>query len=109
MRQGLFGVVNSLVLIAFLCLALTINHAEELSEKETNVGIQFEKGQSQSKDDIKPPLIDGGDNRRPIRMLPETGELLTSLIIILLGISCFIFSIGVFFIKQLYQRTSWEG
>jgi LPXTG-motif cell wall-anchored protein len=41
-------------------------------------------------------------------MLPQTGEMLASLIVILIGFSLFIFSIGILAIRELYQKTSWE-
>ncbi|MEG0286209.1 MAG: hypothetical protein RR494_09100 [Vagococcus sp.] len=108
MRKSLLVVISTLVTLSFLLLSFTVNQAEEGNKKESPVGIQFEKERKKDSGEGKPPLINGGSNKPPVRLLPETGELLTSLIFILLGISIVIFSLGVLTIKQLYQKTSWE-
>lgn len=93
--------------LVFMCVftGITEAYASE-NQNNTNIGIIFEK--EVDIPTIKPPLIDGGNEKPPLRMLPKTGELLTSMIIILIGISLFIFGIGIIVIKQLYKETSWE-
>lgn len=96
--------------LVFMCVftGITETYASE-NQNNTNIGIIFEKEKEVDIPTIKPPLIDGGNEKPPLSMLPKTGELLTSMIIILMGISLFIFGIGIIVIKQLYKEASWEG
>ncbi|MDR2278882.1 hypothetical protein ACQUEF_10290 [Vagococcus fluvialis] len=91
-----------------LLFVMMIPSKSEAVENETNIGITFEKAIKKEEVEVKPPIIDDGSNKPPIRMLPQTGEMLASLIVILIGFSLFIFSIGILAIRELYQKTSWE-
>ncbi len=107
MKKICVSLVGCLCLILFLTVSSTSTQAEEVKKEKTEVGIELEVP-IPKKEEPKPPLIDGGDNKPDQRLLPKTGELLSSLIVVLLGISLFIFSLGVLAIKRLYQTASWE-
>lgn len=103
----------NICLISFSCLVFMLltfpilSYAENEKKVETEIGIELED--VPKKNNTKPPLIDGGNDKKNDNLfLPKTGELLSSLIIILLGISLLIFSLGVITIKQFYQRTRLE-
>ena len=101
--------LGGLCLIFSMLVAFSVSYAEETSKNNSIVGIKFDDISSIGNEDMdKAPLIEGGSNKPPIRMLPQTGELLSSLIVILSGISFLIFTMGVYSIKQLYQQASWE-
>lgn len=107
MKKLWVSFASCLCTILFLAFSVTFVQAEEVKKSETNVGVQIEQSDVQ-KEVSKPPLINGGNNTPDQRLLPKTGELLSSLIVVLLGLSLFIFGLGVMSIKQLYQTTSWE-
>jgi hypothetical protein len=90
------------------CVFVQATDDEVVKEADTRVGVEFEKSDKLPDEITKPPKIDGGDNQTGYQILPRTGELLTSLVIILTGLSILIFSVGVLSIRQLYQTTSWE-
>lgn len=108
MKKVYVRLVSCLVLIFLLLTPLTLSYAKGINKGETEVGIELEVVTPKKEIDKKPPLIDGGSNKKNYQFLPQTGELLSSLIVILLGISLFIFSLGVMSIKQLYQTTGLE-
>lgn len=97
-------------LLVIICFFISLSQNQATTYRDdTDLGITFKKEKGTIVEDDKPPLIDGGNNKPPVRMLPQTGEMLTSLIVILLGLSLFIFSIGIFTIKHLYREPGWEG
>lgn len=99
--------VSFICLVFFLSGASILTYAKEAKKFDTEIGIEIEKYDSPV-DPEKPTIIDGGDNNTDYRLLPKTGELLSSLIVILLGISILIFSLGVISLRQLYQLSVWE-
>ncbi len=109
MQKKIVVQANCLMVLFSIMLLFTMNKIVEATEDETNVGITFEHSSEITKPEVKPPLIDGGNNRPSQNMLPRTGELLTSLIVLLIGASIFVFSLGILVIRQLYQKPSWEG
>lgn len=109
MQKKIVVKINCLLVLFSIMVLFTVNPVVEASKDETNVGITFEQSKETQNPEVKPPLIDGGENRPSQTMLPRTGELLTSIIVLLIGISIFIFSLGILVIRQLYQKTIWEG
>lgn len=107
MKKICVSFVVFLCVILFLLIPSGMTQAEEVKKSETEIGIELEIF-TPKEDKVKPPLINGGDNMSDHRLLPQTGELLTSLIIVLIGISLLIFVLGVLSIKQIYQTTYWE-
>lgn len=107
MKKIYIWVVSCLCLGFFLIIPSSLSHAEGITELETEVGIELEKSE-EKEEPKKPPLIDDGKDKKIYDVLPKTGELISTLIIILLGISLLIFSLGVLSMKQLYQIPSWE-
>lgn len=80
----------------------------------TIVGVEFEQTTDSSgtkPPKPKPPVIDGGGHKVNPQILPKTGEVITSLIIMLLGVSIAVFVLGIVILKQVYQEQqemSWE-
>lgn len=93
----------SLVVVCFLVLfyGQTVLAANE-TQHESDLSIFFEKGNEPDKP--KPPVdpIDPGAKPKP-GPLPQTGELLTSFIFLLLGVALMILVIGIVTIKKICE------
>lgn len=107
MKKIFINFIGYLCVIVFLLVPYHVAKAEEVKKSQTEIGIELEM-YTKEEGNIKPPLINGGNNSGNNKLLPKTGELLSSVIAVLAGISLLIFSVGVLSIKQIYQTASWE-
>lgn len=92
-----------------LSWATVITQAEVKSEeRRTDVGVEFETGYDESSSDSKESVYKPQEKLPSQNILPQTGEVITSLIVMLIGVSLLIFILGVIVLKQFYEEISWE-
>lgn len=98
------------ILFCLFNLFSVVASANKVIDKRTDIGVEFEKNNDGKVKPpiIKPPLIDGGGNTDNNKLLPQTGEMIASLIVMLIGLSIIVFITGVLILKHLYQELSWE-
>lgn len=108
MKKVCVGFISVICLVFFFSGTSKLTYADEFKKFDTEIGIEIEKADRIVVDSEKPKLIDGGSNHNNYQLLPKTGELLSSLIVVLIGISFLIFFVGVISIKRLYQLSVWE-
>ena len=77
----------------------------DVLRENTEVGITFSEKQ---KDTIQPPSKITPNTMKPVGKLPSTGELITSVIWILLGTSILIFFVGMISLKAVMSNNLWE-
>lgn len=95
-----------IVLFFLMCvgsLFMGNSATEAVTQRETDVGIAFKK---MEKDDVQPPNNVG--TMKPTGKLPSTGELITSVIWMLLGTTILIFFVGMISLKTIMSNNLWE-
>ena len=113
-KRRLFRLIGLLVVL--LAIGTSKSVMASVAEKGTTVGVEFEatvdsSGNPKPKPKPKPPVIDGGGQQIDSKLLPKTGEVITSLIVMLIGISIAVFVLGMMILKKTYQehdKLSWE-
>lgn len=101
----------SVLLSMMFCVLMpltTFATQTEVHKKETDVVVEFEKTKESDVVPPKPPVIDPGGDTGPVKILPSTGEIITSIIVMLIGLSVCIFVLGVTVLRQIHQKLSWE-
>lgn len=97
---------KSIIVLFFLMCAGSMffgNTTEAATQRKTDIGITFKEIK---KDDIQPPNKVGPI--KPTGKLPSTGELITSVIWMLLGTSILIFFVGMISLKTIMSNKLWE-
>ena len=90
-------------IIGFLLLVFMLaplNHTQAVSSSEkiqrSEIGIELLKSNPEDKDDDEDKeTIYTPDDPRPIRVLPDTGEIISSFLYMILGLSILLFLFGV--------------
>ncbi|MBO0476476.1 hypothetical protein DOK76_05295 [Vagococcus sp. DIV0080] len=98
----LLGLLVSLACFSPISLANDTYFGEE---KETEVGVILEKDtiDSKEKDTIYTPTP-----AVPVRRLPDTGEIITSFVYIIIGLSLILFIFSLAVVKLLKNDMRWE-
>lgn len=73
------------------------------TEVEVNLSKSKEEDQEEDKDTIYTP-----EEPVPVRVLPNTGEIITSFIYILIGLSLILFLFGLFVSRMIQNDIRWE-
>ncbi|MBP2097247.1 hypothetical protein [Enterococcus rivorum] len=106
-----------LVIIFAVGGSVSVEATESLTtlNDPTSVGITLVKDDTVTPPAPKPPVKDDvpllgttAEIAKPGRRLPSTGELITSLIWIILGLSMLIVVVGVFSLRNIMQNLAWE-
>lgn len=97
------NVISLVVISCVFCLGSSISYAAEGQDHKTSIEISFgesskEEPEKPIKEETKPVIKD--DSRKP---LPKTGELLASLIFLLMGVALIIVVLGIFTMKKIYR------
>lgn len=99
------GIIVLFFLTCFVSLFCGETTEASARKGETEVGIIFSEKQ---KEGIQPPNKITPNPSKPIGKLPSTGELITSVIWMLLGTSVLIFFVGMISLKAIMSNNLWE-
>ncbi|WP_348921153.1 hypothetical protein [Enterococcus rotai] len=97
-----------IVLFFLICLiSLVFGKTTEAAtrQEDTNIGITFSSDQKSA---IEPPSKVTPGPPKSIGKLPSTGELITSVIWMLLGSSVLIFFVGIVSLRAVMSKNVWE-
>jgi hypothetical protein len=115
MTLALFIIIGCLTFYSDTVQATNSDTAQETSNHryfESEIGISFKSAdpiKTSPSPIVKEPLLPiEGNPPKSIGRLPSTGELITSLIWTLIGCSVFIVFIGVYSLKNIMMKLSWE-
>lgn len=96
-----------LVLLGCLVVLTIVNFsnvAEATNSNQTDIGVQFK-----DEAEVIPPVnLPGNIYEPPVKpsirpsLLPKTGELISSFIVVLLGISVLIITLGISYLRRIY-------
>ena len=102
-----------LLLVAFIFFSSVVTFAVEDAiggNKSTITEIILKKGTDGTTENEKKETIYTPDEAKPVRILPETGEILTSFIYIIIGLSVLLFILGIMISRIIYSNNEfrWE-
>lgn len=100
-RNCLFLILSLIVMIFMTDVSLA---ADSHLKEETEVNILLEKGTVPKK---KVPIYTP-KKAEQIKILPQTGEIITAFIYVILGLSVVLFLLGLVVIKMNSNQLSWE-
>ncbi|MGX7243618.1 hypothetical protein ACWOC1_02075 [Enterococcus quebecensis] len=96
----------SLILLIYVCFASVSSTTYALAEKErTETGISFDQFVEPEKN--KPPIYETKSIAYPNTSgaLPHLGQMMTSFLLLLVGIGCLIVFVGVISLRKVYNIT----
>lgn len=101
----LTGIFQLLLFCSFTSSVQTV-HAEQANADKTDTAIMFEESTTVVPSKTKPPVIVKPVGPTRDQQLPHLGQLITSIILLLIGICVLIVFVGVFSLKQLYYTNT---
>lgn len=107
MRKKVHFIICAIVFSTILPIHIVSASQFDTDKNTTDFGIEFEKKTDIITDEpSKSPTIDNGGDLGT-QLLPKTGEMITSMIIILIGISIVVFLMGLVILKNIYVEVNW--
>lgn len=106
--KKLLCVFSVMIMICTILTQFYSVSAEKTSHIQSDLSIFFEKGSEEPSKPVKPITPEEPGKVKP-NPLPQTGELLASLIFLLMGVAILILVIGIFTIKIIVELDYKEG
>lgn len=103
----IFLALGLLAVTILLPLNFDSVYAKQNVETEIEVNLSKSKEEDQGKDEDKDTIYKP-EEPVPVRVLPNTGEIITSFIYILIGLSLILFLFGLFVSRMIQNDIRWE-
>ena len=99
-----------LVLISLIVLVPVVAQASTtMDSKETGVQVILDRGKlADTEGDEDKPTVYTPKKASPVKVLPSTGEVVTSFIYIIIGLSFVLFILGIVISRLGHDNVRWE-